>query len=50
MEAILPDTMFVLPTLEGVEEVVVSNQVVEGTAAPLYIYVDKTNRTGDASA
>jgi ATP-dependent Clp protease ATP-binding subunit ClpX len=49
VEAILPDTMFDLPTLEGVEEVVVSNQVVEGTAAPLYIYVDK-DRAGDASA
>ena len=49
VEAILPDTMFDLPTLEGVEEVVVSEQVVEGTAAPLYIYVDK-DRAGDASA
>jgi ATP-dependent Clp protease ATP-binding subunit ClpX len=32
VEAILLDTMFDLPSLEGVEEVVVSKQVVEGTA------------------
>ena len=34
MEAILLDTMFDLPSLEEVEEVVVSKQVVEGTAPP----------------
>jgi ATP-dependent Clp protease ATP-binding subunit ClpX len=44
------DTMFDLPNLEGVEEVMVSKQVVEGTAPPLYIYADNTDRTGDASA
>ena len=38
MEAILLDTMFDLPSLEGVSEVVISRQVVEGTAAPLYMY------------
>src|SRR5262249_54562745 len=38
MEGILLDTMFDLPSLEGVEEVVVSKEVVEGTARPLYIY------------
>jgi ATP-dependent Clp protease ATP-binding subunit ClpX len=31
------DTMFDLPSLEGVEEVVISKEVVEGTARPLYI-------------
>jgi ATP-dependent protease Clp ATPase subunit len=44
------DTMFDLPSLEGVEEVVISKQVVDGTAPPLYIYADRTDRTGDASA
>jgi ATP-dependent Clp protease ATP-binding subunit ClpX len=34
MEGILLDTM----TLEGVEEVVICREVVEGTARPLYIY------------
>src|SRR6187397_1250526 len=38
MEGILLDTMFDLPSLEGVEEVVISREVVEGTAQPLYIY------------
>src|SRR6202022_1369351 len=32
MEGILLDTMFDLPSLEGVEEVVISKEVVEGTA------------------
>jgi len=50
MEIILLDTMFELPSLEGVTEVVISKKVVEGTAAPLYIYADLTDRTGDASA
>ena len=38
MEAILLDTMFDLPTLEGVKEVVISDEVVGGNARPLYIY------------
>src|SRR6201993_1297737 len=47
MESILLDTMFDLPSLEGVEEVVISKEVVEGPARPLYIYAD---RAGDAGA
>src|ERR1700732_387480 len=47
MESILLDTMFDLPSLEGVEKVVISKEVVEGTARPLYIYAD---RVGDAGA
>jgi ATP-dependent Clp protease ATP-binding subunit ClpX len=50
MEGILLDTMFDLPSLEGVEEVVISKEVVEGTARPLYIYSDQAGRAGDASA
>jgi ATP-dependent Clp protease ATP-binding subunit ClpX len=50
MESVLLDTMFELPGLEGVEEVVISKQVVEGTGPPLYIYADRSDRTGDASA
>jgi ATP-dependent Clp protease ATP-binding subunit ClpX len=49
MESILLDTMFDLPDLEGVEEAVISIQVVEGTARPLYIYADHSDRAGDAS-
>jgi ATP-dependent Clp protease ATP-binding subunit ClpX len=40
MEITLLDTMFDLPSLEGVEEVVISKQVIEGIAPPLYIYAD----------
>jgi ATP-dependent Clp protease ATP-binding subunit ClpX len=38
LEAILLDTMFDLPSLEGVNEVMISQQVVEGTAGPLHMY------------
>jgi ATP-dependent Clp protease ATP-binding subunit ClpX len=47
MESILLDTMFDLPSLEGVEEVVISKEVVEGTARPLYIYADRSDRAGE---
>jgi ATP-dependent Clp protease ATP-binding subunit ClpX len=46
MEITLLDTMFDLPSLEGVEEVVISKQVIEGTAPPLYIYADRANEVG----
>ena len=32
------DIMFDLPSREGVKEIVISQQVVEGTAGPLYMY------------
>ena len=38
MEAILLEPMFDLPSLEGVEQVMISQQVVEGSARPLYMY------------
>jgi len=41
MEAILLETMYELPSLEGVEEVVISGEVVEGNARPLYIYAER---------
>jgi hypothetical protein len=47
LESILLDTMFDLPSLEGVEEVVISKEVVEGTTPPLYVYAARAN---DASA
>ena len=46
----LLDTIFDLPSLEGVAEVVITKQVVEGTAPPLHIYPDRSDRTSDASA
>ena len=41
MENILLDTMFELPGLEGVEEVVINREVVDDGATPLYIYADR---------
>jgi len=41
LEAILLDTMFELPALDGVEEVVINGEVVEGRARPLYIYSER---------
>jgi len=45
MEGILLDTMFDLPSLEDVEQVVISREVVEGTARPLYIYAARAGVT-----
>jgi ATP-dependent Clp protease ATP-binding subunit ClpX len=42
LETILLDTMFELPAMEGVEEVVISAEVVEGSASPLYIYAERS--------
>ncbi|MGL4241459.1 MAG: ATP-dependent Clp protease ATP-binding subunit ClpX [Beijerinckiaceae bacterium] len=41
MEGILLDTMFELPGLEGVDQVVIGPEVVEGNARPLYIYGER---------
>ena len=49
LESILLDTMFELPSLEGVGEVVISDEVVDGNARPLYIYSDKSDEK-EASA
>ena len=48
MEGILLDTMFELPGLDGVEQVVIGPEVVEGKARPLYIYSERaeTRRKG----
>ncbi len=41
MEGILLDTMYDLPGLEGVGEVVISSEVVDGKGRPLYIYEER---------
>jgi ATP-dependent Clp protease ATP-binding subunit ClpX len=45
MEAILLTTMFDLPGLDGVAEVVISGEVAEGRAEPLYLYSEKRAET-----
>ena len=49
MENILLDTMFELPGMDGVEEVVINGEVVEGNAAPLHIYADKREDVGTSA-
>ncbi len=49
LESILLDTMYELPSFESVEEVVISGEVVDGKASPLYIYSD-LDRREDAGA
>ncbi|MFN0192035.1 MAG: ATP-dependent Clp protease ATP-binding subunit ClpX [Aestuariivirga sp.] len=46
MEAILLETMFDLPGMDGVEEVVISKEVVDGDAKPLLIYADRDKQGG----
>jgi ATP-dependent Clp protease ATP-binding subunit ClpX len=41
LEGILLETMFELPGLNGVQEVVITPDVVEGRARPLFTYSDK---------
>ncbi|ASG23186.1 MULTISPECIES: ATP-dependent Clp protease ATP-binding subunit ClpX [Azospirillaceae] len=41
MESILLESMFDLPGLQGVDEIVINGEVVEGRAQPLYIYADR---------
>ncbi|MGB0626283.1 MAG: ATP-dependent Clp protease ATP-binding subunit ClpX [Alphaproteobacteria bacterium] len=50
MENILLDTMFDLPGMDGVEEVVINGEVVDGNAAPLHIYADKPREDLGTSA
>ncbi|MFN4287801.1 MAG: ATP-dependent Clp protease ATP-binding subunit ClpX [Brevundimonas sp.] len=48
LEGVLLETMFELPTFEGVEEVVVNAEVIEGKAQPLFIYAEKKKADGAA--
>ncbi len=48
LEGILLDPMYDLPTLEGVEEIVINGEVVEGDGQPLYIYADRQDATSSA--
>jgi len=47
MEEILLESMFDLPSMDGVDEAIVNREVVEGRAQPLYAYADKED---DSSA
>jgi ATP-dependent Clp protease ATP-binding subunit ClpX len=48
LESILLDTMFELPGMRGVEELVVNGEVVEGRAQPLLIYSERKGQESSA--
>ena len=52
LEGVLLEPMFNLPGLEGVEEIVINQEVVEdeGRAQPLYIYTDRREDVGSSTA
>ncbi|TXL76680.1 ATP-dependent Clp protease ATP-binding subunit ClpX [Vineibacter terrae] len=50
MEAILLNTMYELPGLQGVDEVVVNREVAEGRAQPLYTYSERKELEAPAGA
>ncbi|MBS0537812.1 MAG: ATP-dependent Clp protease ATP-binding subunit ClpX [Proteobacteria bacterium] len=41
LEVVLLDTMYDLPSLDGVEEVVINREVIEGRAQPLYVHGER---------
>ncbi|MEM7123362.1 MAG: ATP-dependent Clp protease ATP-binding subunit ClpX [Pseudomonadota bacterium] len=49
LEGILLDTMFELPSLEGVEEVVINREVVDHGSQPLMIYAEREDEVAPAS-
>ncbi len=49
IEHILLDTMFELPGLSGVEEIVINREVIEGRAKPLYIYTERQEDIGSSA-
>ncbi|MCZ6447229.1 MAG: ATP-dependent Clp protease ATP-binding subunit ClpX [Alphaproteobacteria bacterium] len=49
MENILLESMYELPSLESVEEIVINGEVVEGRAKPLYIYADRREDMGSSA-
>lgn len=50
LEDILLDSMFELPGLEGVSEIVVNKEVIAGESKPLYIYAEKDKKDVESSA
>lgn len=50
MESILLETMYELPSLEGVEEIVINGEVVEGRAQPLFAYAQSREDVGSSAS
>ena len=49
LESILLDTMFDLPSMQGVGEVVVDKEVVAGKKEPVRVFSEKQKRAEDAA-
>ena len=50
LENALLDTMFDLPAMDGVEEVVINKEVIEGRAQPLQIYSERQEDVGSSAS
>ena len=50
METVLLDTRYDLPSLDGVEEVVINREVIEGRAQPLYVHGERKEGIAAAPA
>jgi len=50
LENALLDTMFDLPNMDGVEEVVINKEVIEGRAQPLQIYSERHGDMGSSAS
>jgi ATP-dependent Clp protease ATP-binding subunit ClpX len=49
LEGMLLDTMFDLPSMDGVDEIVIDKDVVEGRKEPVRVFAKKKDKTGDAA-
>jgi ATP-dependent Clp protease ATP-binding subunit ClpX len=49
LENILLDSMYDLPSMDGVEQVVVNGEVVEGRAKPLKLYADRAGEMDNSA-
>jgi ATP-dependent Clp protease ATP-binding subunit ClpX len=50
LEIVLLDTMYDLPSLDGVDEVVINREVIEGRAQPLYVHGERKEGIAAAPA
>ena len=50
IETVLLDTMYDLPSLDGVDEVVINREVIEGRAQPLYVHGERKEGIAAAPA
>ena len=50
LENALLDTMFDLPAMDGVEEVVINKEVIEGRSQPLQIYSERQEDVGSSAS